>query len=63
MLVNYDYFVNDLLHENNDLKKSIDFFDEKLKKYEKEHLNKIKKNDEIIQDLKAENLKLRYLYF
>ena len=58
--MNYDYFVNDIIEENKDMKNNLDFLDEKVKKYEIEHKNKLKRNDEITEDLKMENSILKY---
>lgn len=55
ILGTYDYFIGDLIDENNNLKEGLDLFEQKIKKYEKEHLEKLRRNEEIIEDLKTEN--------
>jgi len=55
MLNTFDNFITDLIKENKDLKDGFDLFDDKIKKYEKDHIDKLKRNEEIINDLKTEN--------
>lgn len=55
ILGTYDYFIGDLIDENNNLKEGLDLFEQKIKKYEKEHLEKLRRNEEIVEDLKTEN--------
>lgn len=59
MLNTFDNFITDLIKENKDLKEGFDLFDDKIKKYEKEHIEKLRRNEEIINDLKTENTILK----
>ena len=43
------------MNENKDLKEGFELFDDKIKKYEKDHIEKLRRNEEIIDDLKTEN--------
>lgn len=52
--------MSELVNENKDLKEGFDLFDKKIKKYEKDHIEKLKRNEEIIEDLKTENNILKY---
>lgn len=54
-LNSFDVFIKEILNENKELKKGFNIFDEKIKKYEIDHEEKIRKNEEIIEDLKNEN--------
>jgi len=54
-LKTFDIFIKEILNENKELKKGFNLFDEKIKKYEIDHVEKIRKNEEIIEDLKKEN--------
>jgi len=63
VLGSFDFFISDLINENKDLKGGFDLFDNKIKKYEKDHIEKLKRNEEIIEDLKTENIILKYQIF
>ncbi len=55
VLSSFDHFISDIINENKDVKEGFDLFDKKIKKYEKDHIEKLKRNEEIIEDLKTEN--------
>jgi hypothetical protein len=63
VLGSFDYFVSELINENKDLKEGFELFDKKIKKYEKDHIEKLKRNEDIVEDLKTENNILKYDYY
>ncbi len=61
MLHIFDKFISDLIIENKDLKEGFDLFEDKIKKYENDHIEKLRRNEDIISDLKTENSILKYV--
>jgi hypothetical protein len=51
----FDFFMEETFNENNELKKRFGLFEEKIKQYEEDHPKRMKRNEQIIEDLKTEN--------
>jgi len=47
--------MEETLLENNEFKKRFELFEEKIKQYEEDHPKRMKRNEQIIEDLKTEN--------
>lgn len=55
LFIDMEYFIEESITENKELKKGFELFEEKIKQYENDHPNKNKRNEQIIEDLKTEN--------
>jgi len=54
-----EYYIEQTYIENKEMKKGFELFEEKIKQYEEDHPKKLKRNEQIIEDLKTENIILK----
>lgn len=55
LLGSFDCLIKEISKENKELKNGFEMFEKKIKQYEKDHIEQLKKNEDIIEDLKTEN--------